>query len=114
MLVGGALVNALEFSGSNSLFSMLRSSGVDEEHERLDKVVEQQQTVLAEVSQRQTERLDWIDEELRLQNHPIQSFSDVDAVIREYSQVTGKSLDPPGGRTPNFPTSTTRMMTTRS
>jgi hypothetical protein len=34
MLVGGALVNALAFSGSNYLFSMLRSSGVDEERKR--------------------------------------------------------------------------------
>ena len=31
MLVGGALVNALAFSGSNYLFTILRSSGVDEE-----------------------------------------------------------------------------------
>ena len=37
MLLGGALVNALTFSGSNYLFSMLRSSGVDQERKRNDK-----------------------------------------------------------------------------
>ena len=31
MLLGGALVNALTVSGSNYLFSMLRSSGVEVE-----------------------------------------------------------------------------------
>ena len=41
MLVGGALVNALTFSGSNYLFMMLRSSGVDRERKRHDKAVKQ-------------------------------------------------------------------------
>ena len=43
ILVGGALVNALTFSGSNYLFSMLRNSGVDEERKRHDMAVEQLQ-----------------------------------------------------------------------
>ena len=41
MLVGGALVNALAFTGSSYSFSMLRSSGVDEERKRHDEAVEQ-------------------------------------------------------------------------
>ena len=43
MLVGGALVNALAFSGSNYLFPMLRRSGLDKEGMRHDKAVEQLQ-----------------------------------------------------------------------
>jgi len=96
MLVGGALVNALAFSGSNYLFSMLRSSGVDEERRRHDKAVEQLQAAQAEWSQMRTERLDWINEELRHQGHAVQTFRDVDVAIREYSQVTGKMLNPLG------------------
>ena len=45
MLVWGALVNALAFSGSNYLFTILRSSGVDEERKCHDKAVEQLQAV---------------------------------------------------------------------
>ena len=41
MLVGGAMVNALAFSGSYWLFFMLRSSGLDDERKRHDKAVEQ-------------------------------------------------------------------------
>ena len=40
MLIGGALVNALAFSGSNYLFTMLKSSGANEEWKRHDKVIE--------------------------------------------------------------------------
>ncbi len=94
MLLGGAAVNALAFSGSNYLFSMLRSSGVDEERKRHDKAVEQLQAAQAEWSRWRTECLDWINEELRRQSHSVQTFRDVDAAIREYAHVTGKNLGP--------------------
>ena len=94
MLVGGALVNALAFSGSNWLFSMLKSSGLDEERKRHDKAVEQQQAAQAEWSLKRMESLDWISEDLRSQGHAIGRA--VDDAIREYSRVTGKKIDPLG------------------
>lgn len=94
MLIGGALVNALAFSGSNFLFSLFRSRGVDEERRRHDKAVEQLQAAQVAWSRRRAERLDWINEELRRQGHAVRTFQDVDAAIREYAQVTGKTLDP--------------------
>lgn len=96
LLVGGALVNAVAFSGSNYLFSMLKNTGVDEERKRHDLAVEQLQAAQAEWSRQRTERLDWINEELRRQNHSVQTFRDVDAAIREYAQVTGQNLNPMG------------------
>ena len=96
LLVGGALVNALAFSGSNYLFSMLRSSGIDEERNRHDVAIEQLQAAQDEWSRLRSERLDWINEELRRQTHAVQTFQDVDAAIREYSQVTGHDLEPLG------------------
>ena len=71
MLMGGAL-NALAFSGSNYLFFLLHRSGIDEEP---NKAVEQLQVAQAEWSRKRTERLDWINEELRHQNHAVQTFS---------------------------------------
>ena len=73
---------------------MLKSSGVDEERKRHDKAVEQLQAAQAAWSRRRTERLDWINEEFRRQNHAVQTFRDVDAAIREYAHVTGKDLGP--------------------
>jgi len=87
LLVGGALVNALAFSGSNYLFSMLGSSSVDEERKRHDEAVEQLQSAQAEWSRKRTERLDWINEELRRQSHAVHTFQDVDAAMREYAQI---------------------------
>ena len=96
MLVGGALVNALAFSGSNYLFTILRSSGVYEERKRHDKAVEQLPAAQASWSRKRTERLDFINEELRRQGHAVKTFRDVDAAMQEYAQVTGHILDPVG------------------
>jgi hypothetical protein len=95
LLVGGALVNALAFSGSSYLFSTLRDSGVDAERERHDRAVEQLQSAQAAWSRKRTERLDWINEELRRQGHAERTFRDVDTAIREYALVTGKNLEAP-------------------
>ena len=92
MLVGGTMVNTLAFSGSNWLFSMLRSSGLDEERKRHDKAVEQLQAAQVEWSRKRTERLDWISEDLHRQVHAVQTYRDVDDAMREYSRVTGKKL----------------------
>ena len=96
MLVGGALVNALAFSGSNYLFTILRSSGVDEECKRHDKAVEQLQAAQVTWSRKWTECLDFINWELRRQGHAVQTFRNVDAAMQEYAQVTGCNLDPLG------------------
>ena len=96
MLVGGAMVNALAFSGSNYLFSMLRSSDLNEERKRHNQAVEQQQAAQAKWSQKRTVSLDWISEDLRRQEHAIQTFRDVDDAMRENSRVTGTKLDPLG------------------
>ena len=96
MLVGGALVNALAFSGSNCHFSMLKRSGLDEERKRHNKAVKQLPAAQAEWSRKRTERLDWISGDLRRQEHAVQTFWDVDDAMREYSRVTVKKLDPLG------------------
>ena len=97
LMVGGALVNALAFSGSNYLFSKLAqsdSSDISEERERHDKAIEQLQTAHNDWSQERTERLDWINKKFREQWHDVQNYRDADALWNEYTRVTGETLDP--------------------
>ena len=96
MMVGGALVNALAFSGSNFLFSLFHSSKVAEETKRHDKAVEKLQAAQAAWSQKRIERLDWINEQLKRRNHAVHTFRDVDEAMEEYSIVFGKSPTPLG------------------
>ena len=82
MMVGGAFVNALAFSGSNYLFSKLDKGDTAEEQKR-HKAMEQLQTSQAEWSQKRTERLDWINKKLREKYQAVQDFHDADAAWRE-------------------------------
>ena len=96
VLLGGAMVRALAFSGSNYLFSMLRSSDLNEERKRHDQAVEQLQAAQAKWCRKRTERLDWISEDLRRQGHAVQTFRDVDDAMRENARVPGANFDPLG------------------
>ena len=96
MLVGGTLVNTLAFSGSDYLFTILRSSGVNEERKHHNKAVEQLQAAQASWSRKWTERLNVLNEELRRQGNAFKTFRDVDAAMQQYAQVNRHNLDPMG------------------
>ena len=57
-LIGGALINALAFSGSNFLFSSLSKESIDRERKRQDKAIEDLQRAQIEWAKERQE--DWI------------------------------------------------------
>ncbi len=88
MMVGGALVNALAFTGSNFLFSSMGSNSANAERKRHDEAVEHLQKAQAQWAEQRTERLDFINNEIRKQNHAAKTFDDVDDAMREYNAFT--------------------------
>ena len=63
-LIGGALVNALAFTGSNYLFSSLSRESIDKERKRHDKAIEDLQRAQIEWAKKRQERLDYINSEI--------------------------------------------------
>ena len=59
-LIGGALVNALAFTGSNYLFSSLSRESIDKERKRHDKAIEDLQRAQIEWAKKRQEQLDYI------------------------------------------------------
>ena len=95
MMVGGALVNALAFSGSNYLFSKMGKDGdAEAERERHDKAEEQLQKAQSEWSEKRTQRLDFINQEIQKEHHAVQTFDSVDQAMKQYYYITGKQLNP--------------------
>lgn len=92
MMVGGALVNALAFSGSNYLFSKLGKEEHQHEMERHNLATEQLMRERDAWNERRQKRLDFINEQLHKQSHSIKTFQDVDLAMKEYSIRFGKSL----------------------
>ena len=91
MLTGGALVNALAFSGSNYLFSTLSSSA---ERKRHNLALEQLQHDRDSWNQARLQRIDYINTQLKKQDHAERTFADVDDAMRQYYNLTGVLLDP--------------------
>ena len=66
-LIGGALVNALAFTGSNYLFSSLSKESIDKERKRHYKAIEDLQRAQKEWAQKGQERLDYINNQIMKQ-----------------------------------------------
>ena len=90
MMVGGALTNALAFTGSNFLISSMASSA---ERKRHDLALEQLQRDRDEWNQARLQRIDFINEQLKKQDHSERTFEDVDEAMRQYYNITGIRLD---------------------
>ena len=60
MLIGGALANALAFTGSSYLFSRLSKDSIDKERKTHDLAIEQLQNAQIEWAQLRQQRIDFI------------------------------------------------------
>ena len=69
-LIGGALVNALAFTGSNYLFSSLSKESIDKERKRHDKAIEDLQRAQIEWAKNRQECLDYINSEIAKELRP--------------------------------------------
>ena len=100
MLIGGAIINGLAFSGSNYLFSKLSKTDDAKRHyEALEKL----QAAQDAYEKKRLATLDFINQRLSDQRHANQTFTDVDEAMREYYRITGQRLSlPPKPRQSDF------------
>ena len=89
----GAGINALDFSGSNYLFSKLSGHG-EAERQRHDKAEEDLQKANAAWTKQRQERLDFINQELQREKHAEKTFNEVDDAMEAYYLATQKKLPP--------------------
>ena len=93
-LIGGALINALAFSGSNFLFSSLSKGSTDKERKRHDKAIEDLQGAQIEWVKKRQEQLDYINNEIIKEHKAEKRFTDLNSSIQQYFLVTGRALEP--------------------
>ena len=91
MMVGGALVNALAFTGSNYLFSSISSS---EERKRHNLATEKLQHDRDIWNQERLQRIDYINDQLKRQGHAERAFASADDAMRKYYDLTGVLMNP--------------------
>ena len=93
-LIGGALINALAFSGSNFLFSSLSKESINKERKRHDKAIQDLQRAQIEFAKKRQERLDYINNEIMKEHKAEKRFMDLNSAMQQYFLVTGRELEP--------------------
>ena len=93
-LIGGALINALDFSGSNFLFSSLSKESIDRERKRHDKAIEDLQRAQIECAKTRQEQLDYINSQIVKERKAEKRFTDLNSAMQQYFLVTGRQLEP--------------------
>ena len=68
MLIGGALANALAFTGSSYLFHRLSADNIDAERKRHDAAIEATQKAQIEWTHQWKQRIAFITNQLRLES----------------------------------------------
>ena len=94
MLIRGALANALAFTGSSYLFYRLSKDSIDVERKRHDLAIEKLQAAQIEWAHKRQQRIDFIDNQLRLERKAEAKFTELNDAMREYHEVFGHELPP--------------------
>ena len=94
MLIGGAIANALAFTGSSYLFHRLSAGNIDAERKRHDAVIEALQAAQLEWVHKQQQRINFINNQLRLEQKAETKSTELNEAMREYHEVFGHELPP--------------------
>ena len=87
--IGGAVLNALAFSGTNFVFSRLTDHGA-EERKRHDLALEKLQRAKYDGNRHRMKRLDFMNKRLREKNEMRTYINNVDEAMLEYYRVFAK------------------------
>ena len=91
MLIRGALAKALAFTGSSYFFHRLSADNIDAERKRHDAAIEKAQI---EWTHKCQQRIDFINNQFRLERKAETKFTELNDAMREYHEVFGHELPP--------------------
>ena len=94
MLIGGVLANALAFTGSSYLFHRLSADNTDAERKRHNAAIEALQKAQIEWTHKHQQRINFINNQLRLETNAETKFTELNEAMREYHEVLGHELPP--------------------
>ena len=94
MLIRGALANALAFTGSSYFFHRLSADTIDVERKKHDLAIEALQKAQIEWTHKHQQRIDFINNQLRLEHATETKFTELSNAVREYHEVFGHELPP--------------------
>ena len=94
MLIGGALANALAFTDSSYLFHRLSANNIDTERKSDGAAIEALQKAQIEWTHKRQQKIDFINNQLRLERKAETKFKQLNEAMREHHEVFGHELPP--------------------
>ena len=89
MMVGGALVNALAFTGGNYLFSMFDKNGAAAESKRHNAALEKFSQEQADFNIKRAKNLDWLNTQNARKQRATNELYSVNSAFNEYKKIYG-------------------------
>lgn len=104
MMVAGAIVNAVAFTGGNYLFSMMDKSGAQEEAKRHNAAIEKLNAEQADYNIKRAKNQDWLNTELSRKQEATNEIYSVNTAFDKYQKIFGQkpSLPHPDLRAPEL------------
>ena len=89
MMLGGAVANALAFSGSSFLFSNLSKNRIDAEKKKHDLAEEKLQKAQTKWQKDRQERIDFINRKFLLEKKSEEKFTELNSAMKIYHEIFG-------------------------
>ena len=95
MMVGGAIVNAVAFTGGNYLFSMMDKSGALEESKRHNAAIEKLNQEQTDYNIKRAKNQDWLNTQIARKQEATNEIYSVNSAFDKYKQLFGKEPELP-------------------
>lgn len=93
-LIGGAITNAVAFSGSNYLFSLFHNREADQERIRHDKAIEKYQQHHNEWIESRQKKIDFINDRQNQARYGLIAMDSADDSLKLYHEIFGGKVMP--------------------
>ena len=105
MMLGGAIVNSIAFTGGNYLFSLADKNGAREEAKRHNAAIEKLNAEQADYNIKRAKNQDWLNTQIARKQEATNEIYSVNSAFTTYEKLYGKkptNLPHPNLREPSF------------
>jgi hypothetical protein len=95
MMVAGAVVNAVAFTGGNYLFSMMDKNGAQEEAKRHNAAIEKLNEETTEYNIKRAKNQDWLNTQISRKQEATNEIYSVNAAFDQYKELFGTEPELP-------------------
>ena len=95
MMIGGAIINSIAFTGGNYLFSIMDRNGAREEAKRHNAAVEKLNQEQADYNTKRAQNQDWLNTRIARKQEATNEIYSVNAALDQYKKLYGTEPDLP-------------------